>query len=113
MVSAPDATHMVSQELSKLADRVANVELGVIDLCDIAGPSAVKAAAPALQELDMILQYTNAISDYVQDLSELLSPDANLDIATAIHKIPLRDLADGLSNRTPSKTMVSGAPELF
>lgn len=113
IVSAPDATHRVSQELSKLADRIASVELGVIDLCDIAGPVAVKATAPALQELDMILQYTNALSDYVQDLSELFPPDTNVDLASAIHRIPLRDLADGLSNRTPSPNADTGEPELF
>lgn len=113
LVSAAFATHQISQELYNLAERVSKTEIGVLDLCEIAGASAARKASPALQELDLLLQYTKALAQYVQDISQLMSDTDKLDIANALETIPVRDLALGLSRQSADRSLPSSEPELF
>lgn len=111
-LSAPDVAHLVSQELCRLCEKITQVELGIVQICELSNEKTIKKAAPSLQELDFAIQSTRALANYMAEFSNLVNDNGPLDLDTAISSVPIRDLALRLSG-LGTKNIKPSLPELF
>ena len=115
VLSASYATYLVSRELFRITERINKIELEVVKLCETSGQQAIHEAATSLQELDFALQYTTALANYMQALSDRVSDENKMELSQVISSIPVRELALRLScaERSDTIEIITSEPEIF
>ncbi|MDJ0820457.1 MAG: chemotaxis protein [Paracoccaceae bacterium] len=109
---ASQATQLIADEMRALQKRLEQLEVGM-EAIVVRNPSELSAATvKALQEMDMIVQSTGALADYVVAISELLPPQAEIGLQPALDTVPLNDMVTRLSGQT-HQSLAAGVPELF
>ena len=107
-----DATRLVAAEMRALQSRLEQLEMGM-EAIVVRNPSELSAATvKALQEMDMIVQSTGALADYVVAISDLLPTQVEVALHSALKTVPLNDMANRLAGRT-HQSFAAGEPELF
>lgn len=111
-VTLPVAVQRGAEELRALNVRLERIEHQLEALFQQSEHRFAAQEITALQEIDMVVQSTDALSDYLHTLSDFADPETKIRMAEVVSRLPLRDLAtrlQGLSN----EPRVAGDPELF
>mgnify|MGYP006309359541 CR=1 FL=1 len=90
------ATRLTARELETLTDRLRGVELQLEAVYHKAGHHMTGDEIHTLQEIDVVVQSTAALAQYIGQLAEGLPKDLSIPVGPALDRIPLADLAGRL-----------------
>jgi len=85
----------LSNELYLLSQKIETLEQAIIPLLNHTAKGSV-SHAERLQEIDSILQTTNALAGFVSQLAKIRWPTTTIDIVSSTNSIPLQNLKDRL-----------------
>jgi hypothetical protein len=106
------ATQRASMELESLHARLERLEHG-LDMVFSQSVAALETESISmLQELDMLRQSVGALAEYLDQISEQTGEDGVVNLAMALHAMPLRDMATRLGGRQKLAPR-AGQAELF
>lgn len=111
-LSASEATWLLSREIRHLQHRLERLETGLEHVYADGDERLGTVAITAFQELDMLVQSTDALAAYIERLSRRLDQSSGLDLADELGAIPLRELAARLGG-AKTEPLVPNVPEMF
>ena len=106
------ATQRASKELEGLHMRLERFEHGLDTVFAHSATALDTHSIAMLQELDMLRQSVGALAHYLAHITALPEKDGMVDVAHALHAVPLRDMAMRLGGENKSTTG-AGHAELF
>jgi len=105
MTSKPFISVLASMatEFDKLAGLAGEIDLAVGHLA-VSGPGLESNACATLQQIDLLRQSLECITEYVKKLTEQVDADLHVNPADAAKGLTLHDLARNLACSEPSET---------
>jgi hypothetical protein len=111
-IALPVATQRVAAELSSLSDRLQRLEDGLEIVFTHSGHALDGETIGMLQEVDVVLQSVQALSQYLVQISDATMADGTVYVEPALERVPLRDVARRLGGCVEVRD-TTGHAELF